>query len=237
MTSYTFANEPAGLTQRTHARWSGSTPAGWNYRTGSPGAAVRIINDPTSPTGGSLEHFYPAGLPDGHQPGVAWWTGNISTAQEMFMGTIMKYSTNWYAHPNQIKLHLWNLGDTGDWLGIFDGCWQERPGVWTIWSTNVAFPNKIGSCWVNNVRSVSPTHVPGTWVKQEWYVRKSTPGMANGVMRMWIDDVLVLDVNNLSFPSNFSFVEFQHAGTWGGGWGPVPRNQSLYIAATYISSR
>ena len=239
MTSYSFTNEPAGMTERTHARWVGSTPSGWNMRTGHAGAAVRIISDPTSPTGGAMEHFYPRGLGDGLQPGVAWYSGNISGAQELFMGTVMKYSSNWTAHQNQIKLHLINVGAAG-WMGMFDGCWQGRPGVWSmaVWGgSTISYPSKTGDCWNNNVRPVSPTYTPGTWVKQEMYIRKSTSGQANGIIRIWIDGALVLDATGLSFPSNLTFGEFQHAGTWGGGGGSVPQDQSLYIAATYISTR
>jgi hypothetical protein len=238
-----FANLPSALEVRTDARWVDGMPAGWNFaqRQGT----ISIAPDAASPTGQSLRMSYQAGLSDGHEAGVAYWgNGAIGTHREMFMGVTMRYSANWLPHQNQVKLHLWNMqdavGNQVSWFGIFDGCWQDRAGWWSIanWGREViAWPTKNGDCWVNNRVPTPVQYTAGAWVKQELYARKSTPGLADGILRMWIDGVLVLEATNLRFPDTFLWGEFQHAGTWGGGGSAVPHAQSIHFARTLIATR
>ena len=239
----TFRHVPAGMSVRTDTRWTTSMPAGWGEVTRR--GSITVAADPTSPTGGALQLRFPAGMADGHEAGVAFLAGGeVETAQEMFLGVVMRYSEGWRAHSNQVKLHLWNLADAAGeqlaWFGLFDGCWSGQPGHWTmaVWGRDpIAWPSKTGDCWNNNVRPSFPAHTTGTWVKQEIYARRSTAGQANGIIRVWIDGELVLDAQGLRYPEGFRWREFQHAGTWGGGGAAVPQAQTLYVARTYIAYR
>jgi hypothetical protein len=224
-----FTNLPPGLTVRTHARWAGSVPSGWNItpRRGTP----VIVADPSSPTGGALEFRYPAGHPDGHEVGVVWTGGPGARADEMFLGVVMRYSSNWTSHNNEVKLHLW--AGEGSWFGIFDGCWNDRVPQWKIASralNPVPRPNNE-NCWTNN-KANSPRYTPGEWVKQELYVRRST-----GTVMLWVDGTLVAEHHNVGPVRTMSFVEFQHAGTWGGGGGNVPQAQVWSVAETLLAWR
>ena len=239
----TFTHLPSDLVVRTDVRWVDRTPPGWGV-VQRRGQAV-VAADPTSPTGGALQLRYPAGMADGHEAGVAFWgSDEVADDNEMFVGVVMRYSENWRAHSNQVKLHLWNLSDASGtqlaWFGLFDGCRSGTPGHWTmaVWGRNpISYPDKVGDCWVNNIRPSFPRHTPGTWVKQEMYARRSSPGRADGVLRIWIDDELVMDLSNLRYPAGFRWKEFQHAGTWGGGGPAVGQAQTLYVARTLIASR
>jgi uncharacterized repeat protein (TIGR01451 family) len=235
----TFGNLPAGMPVRTEALWTqGAMPAGWNVL--NRAATAVIETDATSPTGHSLQFRYPTGFPDAIEAGVAFWSSpTIANHQEMFLGVVQRYSSNWVQHQNQVKLHLWNLGSLG-WFGIFDGCWRDRPGWFTmaVWGPNpIAWPQKQGDCWTNNIVPVAPVLAAGAWVKIELYARKSTTGQSDGIIRMWINGALTLNATNLSFPAGFQWGEFQHAGTWGGGGGPVPNAQSWHIARTLIATQ
>lgn len=239
----TFTHLPLDLVVRTDARWVDRTPPGWNL-VQRRGHAV-VAPDPSSPTGGALQLRYPAGMADGHEAGVAYWgSPAVADDDEMFVGVVMRYSENWRAHANQVKLHLWNLSDASGnqlaWFGLFDGCRSGTPGHWTmaVWGRNpITYADKVGDCWVNNVRPSFLRHTPGTWVKQELYARRSSPGRSDGILRIWIDEVLVMDVTNLRYPDGFRWTEFQHAGTWGGGGPAVGQAQTLYVARTLIATR
>jgi hypothetical protein len=238
-----FAHLPPELTVRTDALWVDAVPQGWNLATRR--GEVVVASDPLSPTGGSLQLRFPAGLPDGHEAGVAYWgSGEVALHEEMFVGVVMRYSEGWRPHANQVKLHLWNLGDANGnqvaWFGVFDGCRGGVPGHWTmaVWGRDpIAYPQKVGDCWVNNIRPSFPRHTPGTWVKHELYARRSSPGRSDGVVRMWVDGQLVLDATNLRYPTGFRWSEFQHAGTWGGGGPAVPQAQTIHVARTVIATR
>jgi len=231
--SHGFTNMPAGLTQRTHARWgTGSMPQGWNI--GSRLGNIRQGPDSSSPTGGSMEMRYSAGDPDGYQPGVAWWSGStaaFSVADEIFLGVLMKYSNNWVSHNNEVKLHL--FASEGGWLGIFDGCWNNRVTQWKVASRVLSPVPRPSSenCWSNNVAD-SPTYANGSWVRQEMYIRRST-----GTVMFWINGTLVAEHHGVEPIRTVNLVEFQHAGTWGGGGDTVRADQSIFIAETLISTR
>lgn len=229
-TSHGFTNVPSGLSQRTHARWgTGSMPQGWNFVTRQ--GTIRQGPDASSPTGGSMEMRYNAGHPDGHEPGVAWWSGSFAGADEVFLGVLMKYSNNWVSHDNEVKLHL--FAASGAWLGIFDGCWNNNVTQWKI-ASRVLSPVPRPSnenCWTNN-RAGSPTYSNGSWVRQEMYIRRST-----GTVMLWINGTLVAEHHGVDPIRTLNLVEFQHAGTWGGGGRSVSASQSIFIAETLISTR
>jgi len=228
--SHGFTNVPAGLVQRTHARWgTGGMPSGWN--TVARQGTIRQGADATSPTGGSLEMRYNAGHPDGHEAGVAWWSGSFSGADEVFIGVRMKYSSNWVTHDNQVKLHLFNSGS--GWLGIFDGCHNNRVSQWKIGSRGLSpVPRPSAEdCWHNNA-AASPAYAAGSWVRQELYLRRST-----GTVMLWVNGTLVAEHHNVDPVRTLNLAEFQHAGTWGGGGASVPHQQSIFIAETLISTR
>ena len=154
------------------------------------------------------------------------------------------YSEGWRPHTNQVKLHLWNLGDASGnqvaWFGVFDGCRGGVPGhsAMAVWGRDpIAYPHKVGDCWVNSIRPSFPRHTPGTWVKHELYARRASPGRSDGVVRLWVDGQLVLDATHLRYPTGFRWSEFQHAGTWGGGGPAVPRAQTIHVARTVIATR
>lgn len=228
----TYSNAPDGMTLRERVEWGVDPLGSWTIRTDAPGAAVRLADVADSPTGRALEMFYPQGLRDGYQPGLAY-SNTVFGGNEFFLGTTMRYSPNWTAHPNEVKLHLLSINMDPHWLGIFDGGgWQGGPGKWSLWNRAMSgLPGDLGNGVYAPPGGHAP-HTPGEWVKQELYANRSA-----GVIRMWINDVLVIDFQGLSFPSAYRFVQFQHAGTWGGGGGPVPHDQSMFIAATEIRSR
>lgn len=236
--AFTFGNLPSTLFTRTDARWTEGMAAGWGLAQRT--ASIGIAPDPRSPTGQSLRMLYPAGFPDAQEAGVAYWGGGaVADHREMFLGVTMRYSDNWVQHQNQVKLHLWNM-DGIAWFGIFDGCWQDRPGWWSmaVWGREVIpWTPTQGDCWINNLRPVAAQYARGQWVKHELYARKSDAGQANGIIRLWVDGVLVLEATNLVYPSGFRWSEFQHAGTWGGGGSAVPATQSIHFARTLIATR
>jgi hypothetical protein len=223
----TYGNLPAGMTVRTEARWN-VVPGGWFVRDRT--ATARVRTEASSPTGGVLEFHYPAGFPDGTEPGVAWWSG-FGAATEVFIGTTMRYTPGWRPHSNQVKLHLINLGSYG-WIGMFDGCRGKAPGHWTMamWGAQaVAWPRE-GDCMTNT--APLPAYAPGSWVKHEIYLNRTA-----GIIRVWVNGVMTLDATGLRFPADLRFGEFQHAGTWGGGGSAVQVDQFWEIAATTIGSR
>lgn len=45
----------------------------------------------------------------------------------------------------------------------------------------------------------------GQWMKIKLYTRMNTPGVSNGIIRLWIDDVLKMDYDNVNLRENTSY--------------------------------
>src|SRR5206468_3314528 len=71
------------------------------------------------------------------------------------------------------------------------------------------------------------------WHKLELYFKYNTPG--TGVVRWWMDGVLIGDYSNLSFPAAGCFTEFQFAPTWGGLGDVKSENDFFWFDDAYIS--
>jgi hypothetical protein len=147
-----------------------------------------------------------------------------------------------------VKLDLFQCptdASPNGFIGIFDGNSSRASGPFTFWGggTGQATISASGitlesSTWNNNVEVIDPIDPDaGKWYKREFYLRKSTNSTsADGIVRLWVDGTLVLDVTNANFAAGFEFGEFQHAGTWGGGGVAVEADQYWEIARTFIAT-
>jgi uncharacterized protein YjdB len=250
-----YTNEPAGFVELARNDWS-ALPGDWGsnrwglsgpFTTDGRSAEVTIANDATAPVGGAsvLRMWAPEGYLNGYAPGRTGYS--FGTPRRIFVGWWVKYDEDFIIHPFQIKWHFVTIAPeaANAWLWVdhfhrHEGNVPGNPGVWAPSRLRLRFQ---GSGWSRDqlqAQNVQPELVEmpyGKWVKLEMYLDLGTPGQPNGVIRLWQDGVLIVELTDLAYPANATgFSNFRHEGTYGGAGHPYPQDQAWYVAQTYISA-
>lgn len=231
-----FPNAPAGMVVRADSDW-GSIPSAW-WHTNRSG----VVRTTSAGGASALEFFYPRGMRNGDDPGAV---GVSLNHREVYFGTRMLYDPHFIQHTLGTKLHLLML-NTGGWAWINDNAYHRGYaqgnvppgfgiGLKAGGSPTSASPSFVaGDNLQHNAGSQPPVRL-GEWITLEMHIRINDPGRANGMARMWVNGVLVTDYQNLQWGSEVThFQMFSHAGTWGGGGGDVPVDQSWYVDRTVV---
>jgi len=221
--------EPAGLTLLTDHVWTALSGDGWKRRDSN---YDRIVDDPTAPEPGrkALEYLYPSGFAGGAAPATHFYP--VSTRKEIFVGLEFEASQPWQGHVslvNKIQFLLTSNADVmmamyGPPAGPFElraiPQWRENGDAWLL-------PN-----------AANPPVALGHWHRIEWYVKYATAsGAHDGIVRWWMDGVLVGDHADVAFPDDSGFVEYQISPTWGGVGDRKTENDFMRFARTSISAR
>ncbi len=223
-----WANEPAGFVTSTDQPWDAMVDASWKRRSS---AHDRIIQDSTAPfsPSGVLEYLYPEGFEGGTAPATHYFP--LGNSREVFIGLEWKVSEAWHGHATGVnKIHFLYLADGGDVAMVMHGGvagpyelrvlpqWREHTRSWL--TSNVA----------------NPPIRPGAWHRIEWHLKyESSPGAGDGTIRWWVDGRLSGSHNDVRFPDDAGFAEYQMSPTWG-GVGDVKRQTDSYrFDHTYVS--
>lgn len=75
----------------------------------------------------------------------------------------------------------------------------------------------------------------GEWVQLGLYLKYQDTGQENGIIRLWQDGDMIIELTDHVFPSQ-SLTRAWHEGTWGGGSPNVPKEQSWYVSQSYLSN-
>jgi trimeric autotransporter adhesin len=245
-----YPNEPSGWTIHREQEFRSlvdNTGATWGSRLISNGEFRLNIADPTNPAGTGVvaEVFFPEGMSDGTGPGrIA--TSMPRNEPEVFVGDYIKFSDNFSWHSLGIKILLFGLGD-GGWITMGGGGhgfseMRDTP------APNMSIGSRTGSAVSTGSDSLirgevfrfnvsdPPEYQRGEWMQREFHFRLNTPGTANGVVRMWIDGVLVTEYTDVDWGTNApDWGEIQYGMTWGGGGSAVPHDQTIRIGHLRVS--
>jgi hypothetical protein len=217
----------------TTVEWESKPGAPWSY-----GSAPTDIDCamPPSPSGGcALRITYPAGTySTSFSAGrVAYAVGGQPT--DLYLGAWMRYSNPFTFHPIGHKVNFFVLA------GANPGCRNVSMGY--VYTQSVMAPQ---ICW--GVGTKSYFQNVGTWNQNahlnewHWYeehIRVNTPGIADGIMQVWIDGVLYIDYSNVPIRDvgdTAGFGSIQHTGEWGGGGGTITQTGYWWIDHTVIST-
>jgi hypothetical protein len=214
-----WPNEPAGLVTLTDQPWNAITGAGWNRRAGG---TDEIVADATAPLSATnvLRYTYPVGLVDGVAPATQYYPLNT---KEVFIGMWWKPSNPWQGDASSVnKIQFLQVLHSSIYMTMYGhngGSYELR--------TNAQWP-EMGSAWMTpNVSSGIVTL--GQWHRLEWYLKyESTYGAGDGIVRWWMDGVLVGNYTNVRYPNDGGFVEYQISPTWGGNTGDVKTQTDYY---------
>jgi hypothetical protein len=255
-------NEPFGFTTISERSWNviatwptdPSAENGWDSIEGksdivSPNPnTLTIFSDPTAPISPSnvAQIMYPSGAAGGGSFTVAQrkWSVNLRYNQ-LYIRYYLKVSSNFEGHSTTTNkiFHYWITGNSGsDPDGgnrVFDrivGSGSDsildfQIGLQGVPDTRSQLTGSIGTCTFNRDQ----------WYQIENLFIANSPGVANGIVRTWINGVKVIDYNNVEILSGSdiapAWVEAQWSPTWGGGGGHLTKTCYMWMDHTYISAK
>jgi hypothetical protein len=236
-----FTNEPAGFVTLSDQAWGPGSLApgeaqhvgGW-YRYGTDNTPWRLVDDPSAPLSppSVLRHRYKVGLQggDGYPPIEL----PINVA-ELFFGFWVRIGPVPFQYPDSNHLK---------YLYVLQEDAQERRNALTL----IAEGGRNQPLQAHH--EVAQDYIPsggwyrhgvgmtdGEWQKVECYVKKSSArGVADGILRLWINGVQALNVTSAHF-SDANWSQFHMDPVWGGSGGVLQQEQYMYFDHIYLSGR
>ena len=224
-----WPNEPAGFVTLTDQPWNVTVGSGWNRRAGGTDVIFSDATAPMSPAN-VLKYIYPIGLVDGVAPATQYYP--VST-KEIFIGLWWKPSNPWQGDISNVnKIQFLQVQNSSVYMAMYG----PKGGPYELRS-DVQWPEQ-GTGWLTpNVNSGVVTL--GQWHRLEWYLKyESVYGRGDGIIRWWMDGVLVGNYTNIKFPNDNGFVEYQISPTWGGNTGDIKTETDSYsFDHSYLSRK
>jgi hypothetical protein len=221
----------------TTVEWESKPGAPWSYASGTFGTGATIdCAMPPSPSGGcALRMLYPAGTYSSSFGAGRAEYDLSGEPTDLYVGAWMRYSDPFTFHPVGHKVNFFVLA------GANPGCRNVAMGY---------ISNILGMapqiCWgigthnyVQNVNAWYETAHLNEWHWYEEHIRVNTPGVADGIMQVWIDDVLYVEYSNVPFRNvgdTAGLGAIQHTGEWGGGGVVIRQTGYWWIDHTVIST-
>lgn len=239
-TSYAqWTNEPVGSTQVLDCNFS-STPGACGIQD-IYSSAIRDSDGtaPISPSGVLRSTIRAGNSSGGMQLNYLLPHGN----REMFMGIMWRTNPEFQGRPNSNKLFFLRGPQA-------NGVWIFGNSALVNGSAPLIFGHNTGGGLLDNSHACSadlgllcfPNVGPGlltrgVWTKIEAYVKSSTTNTSrDGIVRWWINGVLVGNYTNLNYGGTAGINEWVWSETWDGFVNPVPaQDWSHYLDHLYIS--
>jgi hypothetical protein len=158
----------------------------------------------------------------------------LPVPKEVFVSFDWKANADWQGHGSNVnKLEfIYFEGNGGDinlqMYGTPGGPYELR--------TCLQFKNADTRCWLRpNVNKIPVTL--GDWHKIEWLVQSnSSAGVADGVVKWWMDGVLIGNYTDVLFPQE-KMEEYKLSPTWGGVGEEKNKDDYFWFDNLYLSTK
>ena len=234
-------NEPAGFVPIAQSAKGGAgrTTGAWRIWSGEDN--VEVKEDPEAPASGGFHRYrYPEGLPPGRGPmGESGWSEPPVNALEIYFTMWYRLVDtgrgNWESHEVMTKQGFFGVGNCG---GTNEAYFSIQGGIRSSFDLRFHQQGPVAS------RSIAPLRGNvirvGEWHRIEMHARVNDLGRRNGLLRIWVDNRLVLrerDVVWRNREHDCGFRRWVWNPTWGGmGGEPRSRDDFVDIAHVYISA-
>jgi hypothetical protein len=223
-------NEPAGYSQITNQTFDALTADGW----GVEKAGLTLATDATAPISPSsvLRATYPAGWSAGYAPGAV--DRSLPSPTSLYYRIIFKHSTNFEGQTSGTN----KLGYV--WI-------HNNPSVF-LSAEGRGSGNLVAHVRLQNVADRRDHLVPnqgpsgiisrGVWHSWEVQLISNTPGTANGIVRAWLDGVLITQYTDVQFAgvgqsNTWDLISIYPV--WGGVGSTVTSTMTLDFDNFYVS--
>ena len=192
---------------------------------------IDIYADTSAPDGNySLRFTFPSGYTSGYAPGIvwAWWPEPV---QELWTQYYTKLSSNFFLHNITQKLTYWYIEDsqTNFFIGIIGTAHGDDTGQ--LEAELQRGNENITYRYISNT-GYSTTFRNDVWYKITVHTILNTNGQSNGLLRVWVDDNLVMDhpdaVYTTGSDADKPVQSFAFAPIFG-GMGPATKPATDYI--------
>jgi len=222
---------PPGAIIANMDSYPGIGPGWWSVNRYSGGGGVFPDSSTPDPPN-SLRITYPAGWPYGGEPAMCWII-LPSQLEEMWIQYYFKYSSGYFWNPianKQIYCFL-NI-PSGYRNNFWIGCKPD--------GGNQKIILEMQGWEVSDHLSFGPTILDGRWYKLKGFFRVNTPGVYDGIARLWLNDQQILDDSNLAYrdgsQGGIGWGEVQICPVYGGmGGDPKPAEDYQYYDKFIIS--
>ena len=231
-----FSNEPVGFTML--GDWNDEATletGGWATNGSSPNATSlgfksRVTSGyvGTPALGGSavIRSHYDAGATGGYGPGRLEWSFPAGT-DEFFIGTETQFAAGFPGSDNSNKIFFVIFaGGTGRTFLGYQERKADRVNYCHFQVSTTGFTYTGGS----NQGSIDIVDLYGTWMKTEWYLkRNTTPGSADGIIRVWVNGVLDIEMTGVTFPTGAASQFYDEGENNGNRWetGAAPEVRTI----------
>ena len=206
----------------------GSFESGTNAPFGNPYPnGSDVVQDATAPDGRYVIRFkYPKGLYGGSAPNSV---GKVfpSPLNEFWAQYYFKYSANW----------RWNT-ITNKHIYISTGARGNNDMNFTVMEMYYGAPMAVATQQPPDGKLNQMLTTTGwTLQKDKWYkvvfrAKMNTSGVKNGILQLWVDNVLRIDRSDVLYRQTgveTGFVSFAMTPVYGGGAEEIPAEQYLYF--------
>jgi hypothetical protein len=223
-----WSHQPAAFVAWTDWPLDALTGDGWGINNANGYAS--IVTDRAAPLSPPSvgQWQYPTGFAGGTAPATMHHPLPPSFT-EGFVGVWWKPSSPWQGHASNVnKIYFLLGGECGNLIPVMYG----PPGG--------PYELRVAPEWGSNWTWLTPNlaAVPvtlGAWHKIELYFKYNTPGASIGIVRWWMDGLMIGDHRSLAFPEPGCFTEFQISPTWGGVGDTKRETDSFWFDHIYLA--
>ena len=233
--------------------WNNLTEPGWVYNTGQCGCGGTVDTTANSPAGGGV--FRSTFMAQNATTSVGGGTANFTqvSGRDIYVGHWVKWSPGFTWNPIGTKIDYQWVALNSTATGATNAFTiRVQPGGYgfaldiTIQGNGAVLMGLPHTVYNNTGGSMN--FQTGRWYWLEYHtklndVTGSAPAtleqiIANGVLEVWVDDVLKASYSNLRFVDKpgQSWANVLHSPEWGGGGGLIPVTQYTYFDHTVIST-
>ncbi len=246
-------NEPAGFVAFAEHNFT-SLPTGTNSLGGllgkwfstQSGNLTLITPDLTAPASvpNTMQSRYPAGLVGGRAPVlVSGWDANNRAYSKFYMSLWIKIrGPDYENHPVGTKLgfiaYNQNQG-TAQNQGTFFLTGNSTVNIASSFQVQFNQQSPVNRNLKQNVSSQKAMTV-GPWHHWEAVFEANTPAVPNGVLKMWIDGLKVIDYSDVLYldaARTLGFYKWTWNPTWGGIGSTKTRDDFIIIDHVYFSGQ
>jgi hypothetical protein len=222
------ANEPAGLTLLNERSFNAKIENNW-YLEYPPDNNFTIQQDATAPV--SPPNVGQALYPQGFSPGAGPIDTEIDLSghSQIYLAFPLKMSSNFYGCGTNKIFFIWLASQPAVYLKANgNGNGPLTFMISTQSSASSADPLAVGTAVTRN-----------QWTNIEVYMRVNTGSNHDGIVKIWQDGNLTINLSNVEFVTASDSHNWQRVAwnpTWGGGCsGTVPADQYMWMDDVYIS--
>jgi archaellin len=239
------SNEPTGMTQFTYRPMTAFVEDNWTDHSNLIGSNESIVTDNAAPEGNQVyDILFPAKLKAGDTP-VDQFKATLAanTYSEVYVAFYVWMASGFVNEASGVQKVFYATDDSASG--------SEKPSFYISMQNGLSstFPItpeiRVQADDTFNMKPNVSGHTNdgfnlNTWNKVQFRIRQNTPGHADGVMQLWLNNVKNADYSNVAYhlrgSTQWHWVGSQLRPYWGGCCtDSVPANQHMRINRLYIS--